>query len=484
MVQDRKAELSMNNVLEYLQLEILGIGDAVTHEPDSIHSARHTIKNFFLTPLELEKFIAYGTIVAFDSFLYVLTYLPVRMVFCFFLLIKEIVLYFINMFKESPTSLSKKPKKIRTRYRLHRSNLYDLLRGIVLLIGYGALCQINMSQLYHFIRGQNMIKLYVLTAMMEVTDTLLASFGQDAFDSLYSQVRYNPFDTYKLVSLYFVVTVYVVLHSGLYFLHVATLTVVINSADSALVTVLILNNFAELRGFVFKKYDKIYLFQLTCVDITERFRILLYLGMIIAVALAQAGPQWKEALPPLLRVGTMMLAGELLADSMKHAFITKFNSIDVSVYLDYAKILRGDFLTNQKDKIILDHTYSVTRRIGLSQIPLGCVCLRCINLVCAPPLAQMYFNQMTGSQLALICISSFIVLVILKLILGVALYLHARNVDNEEKLNGEKEPPPGSPKGRERSNSELVKLKLAERAAYIKELSNITRFTVYKGRVV
>ena len=91
---------------------------------------------------------------------------------------------------------------------------------------------------------------------------------------------------------------------------------------------------------------------------------------------------------------------------------------------------------------------------------------------------------MTGSQLALICISSFIVLVILKLILGVALYLHARNVDNEEKLNGEKEPPPGSPKGRERSNSELVKLKLAERAAYIKELSNITRFTVYKGRVV
>ena len=54
---------------------------------------------------------------------------------------------------------------------------------------------------------------------------------------------------------------------------IATLTVAINSADQALVTVLVLNNFAEIKSFVFKKFDKQNLFQLSCSDITERFQL-------------------------------------------------------------------------------------------------------------------------------------------------------------------------------------------------------------------
>ena len=37
---------------------------------------------------------------------------------------------------------------------------------------------LNMSRVYHYIRGQTLIKLYVLTAMMEIFDKLLCSFGQ------------------------------------------------------------------------------------------------------------------------------------------------------------------------------------------------------------------------------------------------------------------------------------------------------------------
>lgn len=164
------------------------------------------------------------------------------------------------------------------------------------------------------------------------------------------------------------VTGYVSIHSTVYFFHVATLTVVINSVDSALITVLILNNFAEMKTFILKKFDCNNLFQLACSDITERFQTFLFLVLILIVALAQAGTTWTDTLYSFSRIGLMMLVGECFADWFKHAFINKFNMINATVYQDFAYVLRNDILSNQKDEIILDHTYSVTRRLGLSQV--------------------------------------------------------------------------------------------------------------------
>ena len=212
---------------------------------------------------------------------------------------------------------------------------------------------------------------------------------------------------------------YVVFHSGMYFMYVATLTVAINSSDQALVTVLVLNNFAEIKSFVFKKFDKQNLFQLSCADITERFQLVLFLVCINTVALAQAGSTWLEVLPshlmvsnphlfslststkPILssdsnptscfqpnnpnlnitynklnKVFIVLVCGEAIADWIKHAFISKFNFINANVYDDFAKVLRRDILNNHKDKIILDQTYAITKRVGLAQIPLGCVFVR------------------------------------------------------------------------------------------------------------
>ena len=247
------------------------------------------------------------------------------------------------------------------------------MRGVMFAVGCVALRQINMSQVYHFIRGQSMIKLYVLTSMLEIFDKLLSSFGQDAFDALHWQTRHHP-HSHQLLLTFLMVTGYVSLHSAVYFLHVATLTVVINSVDSALITVLILNNFAELKTFILKKFDCNNLFQLACSDITERFQTFLFLVLILLVALAQAGSGWPETLATFTRIGCLMLAGECFADWFKHAFINKFNLINASVYQDFAYVLRNDVLSNQKDQVILDHTYSVTRRLGLSQVSLHCIC--------------------------------------------------------------------------------------------------------------
>lgn len=165
---------------------------------------------------------------------------------------------------------------------------------------------------------------------MEVMDKLLSSLGQDLFDSLYWQTRHNPHSP-KLVSSFSLVCGYVMLHSGLYFLQVATLTVVINSADEALITVLILNNFSEIRAFVFKKYDCNHLFQLSCADITERFQILLSIVLILTVALAQAGPVWKETMPPFLRIAVYMFSGEVVITSHNN-FLSLFDVITTIGY--------------------------------------------------------------------------------------------------------------------------------------------------------
>jgi hypothetical protein len=144
------------------------------------------------------------------------------------------------------------------------------------------------------------------------------------------------------------VTIYVCLHASVYFLHVATLTVVINSVDSALMTVLILNNFSELKTFILKKFDCNNLFQLACSDITERFQMFLFLTLILLVAVAQAGELTWEMAHSYSRIAALMMLGECFADWFKHAFINKFNLINASVYMDFAYVLRNDILSNQK----------------------------------------------------------------------------------------------------------------------------------------
>ena len=71
--------------------------------------------------------------------------------------------------------------------------------------------------------------------MLEIFDKLLCSFGQDAFDSLYCITRMRR-DPRKIFYAFLITAIYTILHSSLYFMLIATLTVAINSADSALVT--------------------------------------------------------------------------------------------------------------------------------------------------------------------------------------------------------------------------------------------------------
>lgn len=44
---------------------------------------------------------------------------------------------------------------------------------------------IDTSVIYHVVRGQAVIKLYIFFNMLEVADKLFSSFGQDILDALF-----------------------------------------------------------------------------------------------------------------------------------------------------------------------------------------------------------------------------------------------------------------------------------------------------------
>lgn len=221
-----------------------------------------------------------------------------------------------------------------------------------------------------------MLKLYVLIAIVEVFDRLLCSLGQDCLDSLYWNTVNRPRSKRMIISVV-VVLFYTTMHSVFLFVHVATMNVAMNSNDQALLTLFISGNFAEIKSTVFKKYNKPALFKLTVCDICERFKLGLFLALVLLLNLAQ-GMDRAQFLD-YLRICGIVFGAEILADWIKHSFIAKFNFLPSKVYTEYGLLLAGDVTGIGHEGFNLDHSYAVVKRIGFAQIPLVCVMFRLVR---------------------------------------------------------------------------------------------------------
>jgi hypothetical protein len=184
--------------------------------------------------------------------------------------------------------------------------------------------------------------------------------------------------TYSSLFQIIVVGVYVTIHSLFLFVHVATLSVAVNSADNALLTLLISGNFAEIKSTVFKKYNKHHLFKITTSDICERFKLGLFLLLILFLNSFQ-GEMTSSMVKDYYSMCGIVFIAELISDWIKHSFITKFNLIKSFVYFDYALVLSGDVTGIGHEGLHLDYTHAAVKRLGLAQIPLVSVTARYIH---------------------------------------------------------------------------------------------------------
>jgi len=244
----------------------------------------------------------------------------------------------------------------------------------------------------------------------QVCDRLFSALGQDVLECLFSRetLDRNADGRSKVIRpfwMFVLALVYNVIHATALFYQVITLNVAVNSYSNALLTLLMSNQFVEIKGTVFKKFEKENLFQLTCADIVERFQLWFMLLIIAMRNIVEVGglsirsgdswsfgrsfsgglggmggagnstggggggpatasssiiplsftifPKWTgQVLNPFL----LVLGSEMLVDWLKHAYITKFNTTKPEIYGKFLDVLAKDYYSNVSSTHVLSTT--------------------------------------------------------------------------------------------------------------------------------
>ncbi|KAL4908941.1 eukaryotic membrane protein family-domain-containing protein [Aspergillus multicolor] len=467
----------------YLQLELASGNPSplYIHRPSMndfpYESARVKLErlvNFLVLPPALEQVLWFGIFACLDAWLHSFTILPLRFIKAVYILFESwarnlaaetrYLAHFVRKGvgrvwrrrnrKPSISSTANTPslerdiKPVRPEpRRRHRSDTYrhrrqrstpsallpddkaDILKGLLMVTTCTILMYFDASRMYHWIRGQAAIKLYVIYNVLEVSDRLFAAIGQDVLECLFSReaLERRPDGRSKIFrpfGLFLLALGYTVIHSTALFYQVMTLNVAVNSYSNALITLLLSNQFVEIKGSVFKKFEKENLFQLTCADVVERFQLWLMLTIIASRNMVETGAfsfgggllstsmsgtsaatnstplstppksstsilpqaftfvpsslmasfsQFNSFLPALAQVlgpFLIVLGSEMFVDWLKHAYISKFNNTRPAIYGRFLDILAKDYYTNAFGD------QNLMRRLGLPIIPLSCLFFR------------------------------------------------------------------------------------------------------------
>ncbi|KAM7243432.1 hypothetical protein CapIbe_005926 [Capra ibex] len=420
-----RAELSL---FRFLSAELTR-GYFLEHNEAKYTERRERVYTCMRIPRELEKLMVFGIFLCLDAFLYVFTLLPVRV--------------FLALFRLFTLPCY----GLRDRRVLQPAQVCDVLKGVILVICYFMMHYVDYSMMYHLIRGQSVIKLYIIYNMLEVADRLFSSFGQDILDALYwtaTEPKERRRAHIGVAPHFFMAVLYVFLHAILIMVQATTLNVAFNSHNKSLLTIMMSNNFVEIKGSVFKKFEKNNLFQMSNSDIKERFTN--YVLLLIVCLRNMEQFSWNpDHLWVLFPDVCMVVASEIAVDIVKHAFITKFNDITADVYSEYRASLAFDLVSSRQKNAYTDYSDSVARRMGFIPLPLAVLLIRVVTS-----------SMKVQGILSYACVILFYLgLISLKVLNSIVLLgkscQYVKEAKMEEKLFN---PPPASAPGKPSSKSQ------------------------------
>ncbi|GAB4828702.1 hypothetical protein Ancab_018367 [Ancistrocladus abbreviatus] len=352
----------------------------------------------FRLPWRCELLINVGFFVCLNSFLSLLTIMPVRALMMLWRLIT--------------TRQFKKPSS---------AELSDFGCLIVLACGVVLLEQTDISLIYHMIRGQGTIKLYVVYNVLEIFDKLWQSFGGDVFETLFNSA--DGLVNCSHESLRYWVRRYIIdlmlaaassiIHSFILLAQAITLSTCIVAHNNALLALLVSNNFAEIKSNVFKRFNKDNVHSIVYSDSVERFHISAFLLFVLAQNILEAeGPWFGNFLSNAL----LVYICEMAIDIIKHSFLAKFNNIKPIAYSEFLEDLCKQTLNIQIDG----------GRKNLTFVPLApaCVVIRVLTpiyaayLPCGPFPWRLFW-------IFVLAVLTCIMLTSLKVMIGMALQKHA-----------------------------------------------------------
>ena len=385
-------------VWDYVCAELgLSVG-AREDDPDMAVARERVFDIIWHIPLEFERLNFYGGMLCMDATLGVVTSLPVRVVCQTARLIMSPALGVVTKVGElvSPSPSTKTrggntdqwrkprgnshagPSRKRRTWGFHpyaREHLSDSLWLLMLIAAFTAVKLVDVSVVYHYIRGQEVIKLYLACSVLECFDKLCCAFNCHVLDALQNSVyilvntAQEDGSTADLINATFQLAFDAALtlaatcaHAAIMLTHAVTLSVAINSHTNAMLLVLISNNFGEIKSHIFKKMDAAKLFSVARLDIVERVHLSICLVFVAAQRVTAAGSVAGGLTRKMLKDSLMVLSSEIVVDVFKHAFMSKFNNIRPKVY-------RGFLRQLCREHVKLAQSYRLHRVVGF--VPLA-----------------------------------------------------------------------------------------------------------------
>ncbi|CAI9096812.1 OLC1v1033033C2 [Oldenlandia corymbosa var. corymbosa] len=352
----------------------------------------------FQLPWRIELLINVGFFVCLDSFLSLLTIMPARISIMLWRLLK--------------TRQFKRPSS---------AELSDFGCLIVLLCGVALLQQADISWIYHMIRGQGTIKLYVLYNVLEIFDKLCQSFGGDVMQTMFNSaddLASCSAESFQLSLWRFIkdeslAVASSIVHSFVLLAQGVTLSTCIVAHNNALWALLISNNFGEIKSNVFKRYNKDNVHSLAHFDAVERFHVSAFLLFVLAQNILEAEGSWFEN---FLLNAFLVLFCEVLIDVIKLSFIAKFNDHKPDTFSEFL-----EDLCNQTLKI---PTEPGKRTLVFVPLAPACLVIRVLRPVYA---AHLPSNPLVWRFLWIFLLSAmtFVMLSSLKLLIGMGLQKYA-----------------------------------------------------------
>ncbi|KAE8716130.1 Protein POLLEN DEFECTIVE IN GUIDANCE 1 [Hibiscus syriacus] len=302
------------------------------------------------------------------------------------------------------------------------AELCDFGCFLVLACGVIVLGQTDISLIYHMIRGQATIKLYVVYNVWEIFDKLCQSFGGDVLETLFNSAEglancsqenmrfwIRRFVSDQALAMAF---------SNIFMFkpsQAITLSTCIVARNNALFALLVSNNFAEIKSNVFKRFSKDNIHSLAYSGALPFAHIFLR-KLFVPVKVILIVMRHESMLWPMAMDAFVVFVCEILIDIIKHSFLAKFNDIKPIAYSEFLEDLCKQTLNIQTEDC----------KKNLTFVPLApaCVVIRVLTPVYAAhlpcsPLAWRFF------WILVLISMTYIMLTSLKVMVGVGLQKHA-----------------------------------------------------------
>ncbi|XP_027904554.1 protein POLLEN DEFECTIVE IN GUIDANCE 1 [Vigna unguiculata] len=352
----------------------------------------------FRLPWRCELLIDVGFFVCFDSFLSLLTVMPARIMTAIWRILKT------RQFK-----------------RLSTMEISDFGCFLIMTCGVVLLQRTDISLIYHMIRGQGTIKLYVVYNVLEIFDKLCQSFNGDVLQTLFLSAEGLAncpqesirFWIWRFVSDQALAVVASIVHSFILLAQAITLSTCIVAHNNALLALLVSNNFAEIKSNVFKRYSMDNVHSLVYFDSVERFHISSFILFVLAQNILEAeGPWFQSFLINIL----LVYVCEMVIDIIKHSFIAKFNDIKPIAYSEFLEDLCKQTLNMQ--------TEGAKKNLTFVPLAPACVVIRVLTPVYS---ANLPNNPLPWRLFWILLFSAmtYVMLTSLKVLIGMGLQQHA-----------------------------------------------------------